>query len=290
MAKQLIVFFTILTLSTGFTLFHCTPGTTAPEFKEEIIVNGYLIVGHGVDTIYVSKSLAMDMSYFHDAAALSTDSIFITVNGRSYRLLEYDDKPGAYYLPKDSMVITPGFEYQLSIHVNNKTIRASTMAPEQVHIKSLNTDTSFCPYPDPEKSTRFQLSWDKTDFTAAYEISVISKQPHDLIDWGLEQFFEHRLERYDYDTLLAFPPVSDFPVGKNETSAEISWYAFCYYGDYTVKLYAIDDNLWDLASSSVVYMPQSSEFEQPVYRIEGGLGIFAAVSVDSVHIHVKRQE
>lgn len=279
-----------LLLCAVFLLTNCTTGLIEPEFKEEIIVNGYLIVGNGVDTIHVSKSLPIDEDYSYEAAAVSTDSVFISVDDRTFRLLEYDTKPGAYHLQKDSMTITPGKEYCLEVCVEGKTIHASTIAPEQIQIQGLNTDTSYYPYPDPDKSTRFQLSWNETDFTAAYEFSVIATPPYDLVDFGMDQLVENRLEEFDNDTLLAFWPVHDFPVSKFETSVEIPWFAFSYYGDYKIKLYAIDDNLWDLAASSVIYMPQSSEFEQPVYNVDRGLGIFAAVSVDSVHVHVKRQE
>jgi len=290
MHKQSISFLTVLSILTIFFMNQCTPGSTSPEFEEAFIVNGYLIVGLGVDSIFVSKSLSMDKEHAYNAAALSADSVLLSVDNISYRLLEYQNRPGAYYLPRDVLTVTPGKEYHLSVYIEDKTIRASTTAPDQIRIQSLNTDTTYYPYPDPEISTRFHLTWNATDYTAAYEISVIAHSHSDLIDWGLDQMTEHRLENYDNDTLRAFPPVSDFPVSVHETFTEVSWFAFCYYGDYTIKCYAIDENLWDLAASSVVYMPQSSEFEQPVYHLDGGLGIFAAVSVDSVHVHVKRQE
>ena len=290
MAKRLILFGLSLLLCGIFYITNCTQEPTAPKFQEEIIINGYLIVGHGVDTLHISKSLHINEEFSYAVAAVSTDSVFISVDNHAYRLLEYPRKPGAYYLSKDSITVTPGKKYDLIVHVDGKTLRASTIAPEQIRIQTLYPDTSYYPYPDPGKSARFTLTWEKTDYTAAYEVSVIAKPPYDLINWGLDQLVQHRLEMYDCDTLRAFWPVHDFPVGINETSVDISWFAFSYYGDYTIKLYAMDDNLWDLAASSSVYMPQSSEFEQPVYHIDGGLGIFAAVSVDSVHVYVKRQE
>ncbi|MCJ7813487.1 DUF4249 domain-containing protein [bacterium] len=270
-------------------LIHCTQEIISPEFIEEIIVNGYLIVGQGVDSIYVQKTLPIDADYSYDAASVSTDSIFISVDKQRFQLSEYTDKRGAYFLPKDSLIVTSGKTYNLEVFVDNKTIRASTMAPGQVHIQSLNADTSYYPYPDQSQGTRIQISWNPAEFTEAYELSVIAHPPYNLVNFGMSRIVEDRLDAFDGDTLKAFPPINDFPISKDETSIEISWYMFCYYGDYTIKLYAIDKNLWDMAVSSVLYMYQSSEFEQPIYNVEGGLGIFSAVSVDSVYVHVKRQ-
>lgn len=269
---------------------NCDQSIVLPEFIEEIVVNGYLIVGQGVDSVYVQKTLPIAESYSYDAASVSTDSIFISVDDRRYRLSEYGDKSGAYFLSSDSLIVTPGKTYHLEVTVDDKVVRASTTAPGPVEIQSLNVDTAIYPYPIQNQTTRFQISWDPADFAEAYELSVIAHPPYDLVDFGMDRIVKDHLDTFDGDTLKAFPPVNDFPVGKYETSVEIPWFVFCYYGDYTIKLYAADENLWDLSVSAVIYMYQSSEFEQPVYNVEGGIGIFSAVSVDSVHVHVKKQE
>ena len=268
----------------------CNKKPTSPELKEEIIINGYLYVGSGIDTVYISKSLNIESAYSNKASAVSTDSVFITVENKTFQLLEYENKPGAYYLPPDSLIITPGTRYHLKVQIGKKIIRASTIAPQQIQITSINTDTSYYPYPDPIKSNQFKISWSKSEFAAGYQIAVIAKPPYDLVDFGMEQLVEEHLKTADYDTMEAFPPVNNFPVSMFETSIDLMWIAFCYYGDYTIKIYAADQNLWDLTTSAVVYVKQSSEYEQPTCHIDGGYGIFAAVSVDSVNVYVKRQQ
>jgi hypothetical protein len=266
----------------------CSKEPTSPELKEEIIINGYLYVGSGVDTVYISKSLNIESPYSNEASAVSSDSVFITVGNKTFRLLEYEDKPGVYYLPSDSLIILPGKTYHFKAQIGKRTVSASTLAPEKIHINSINRDTSYYPYPDPTKSDQFKISWEKSELAAGYQIVVISKPPYNLVDFGMEKLVEERLKTVDYDTLKAFPTVNGFPVSLFETSIDLMWIAFCYYGDYTIKVYAADQNLWDLSTSAVVYVNQSSEYEQPTYHINGGYGIFAAVSVDSVHVFVKK--
>lgn len=286
--KRVLIYIVSLTMI-GF-LFHCTSTPVAPPYEDSIIVNAYLTVGKAIDSVRVARSLPLDESYSQTAASVSTDSIFITVDGHRFQLNEYQDHPGIYFLPADSHVVIAGSNYRLDINADGAEIHASTSAPGQVEITFLNTDTTYYPIPDPSLSEEFYLEWTTTDQTEAYEISVIARPPYELVDWGFDQMVEHRLEETNYDTLRAFEPVNDFPVSEFENSVEISWFAFNYYGDYTIKVYAIDENLWDLVASSGVYGPQSSQFEQPVYNVIGGLGIFAAVSVDSVHVHVLKQD
>jgi len=83
--------------------------------------------------------------------------------------------------------------------------------------------------------------------------------------------------------------VSNFVLGDQDSELEIPWFMFWYYGEYTLKLYAADQNLYDLSSSQVMYASQSSEYEQPNFNISGGIGIFSAISVDTIRIEVLRQ-
>ncbi len=271
-------------------LFQCRTSPTAPATREEIIISGYLVVGQGIDSVFVSRSLPITATYTRATAAVTADSVLLTVDGLRHRLLEYLACPGGYYLPRNVLTVTPGKTYHLEVHALGRTLRASAMAPEQVHITSCDPDTGIFPYPDTELSRRFNLAWTPTAHTAAYIISVIAKPPYELASFGMDNLVRERIKQFDGDTLRAFPPVRDLPVGKDGKSLEISWFAFPYYGDYTIKLYAADDALWDLATSAVVFLTQSSEFEQPVTNVEGGLGIFTAVSVDSVHAFVRKQE
>jgi len=75
------VMFAILFLTT------CSENPTSPESKEEIIINGYLYVGSGVDTVYISKSLNINSPYSNEASAVSSDSVFLTVDNKTFRLL-----------------------------------------------------------------------------------------------------------------------------------------------------------------------------------------------------------
>jgi len=268
-----IYFFVLITLN-------CTTEPSEPIFKEQVIVNAYLYVDKGIDSVFVSKSLGIEEPYSYEKAAVNTADVFISVDNKTYQLFEYIEKPGAYYLPYDSLVVTAGKEYRLEIHVGEKIVRANTTAPAQVQIDSINTDTTD------HLGTQFELFWHKTDWAAGYLVSAIAKSTSELVDLGA--IGDARLGMFDDDTLKAFPQIMNFPVNELDTLFQMPWFMFWYYGESNVKLYAIDQNLFDLSTSPSMFQPQSSEFEQPTYHVDGGIGIFAAVSVDSVQVYVRR--
>jgi len=265
-----------------FVLINCVNEPSTPIFEEQIIINAYLYVGQGVDSVYISRTLKINEQYTYDKAAVIGADVMLSVDNQSYQLYEYSNKPGAYFLPADSLIVTPGKEYFLKIESENKIIQASTKAPNPVKINRISTDTTE------HLGPQFELFWDKVANAAGYIISTKAKSTKELVDLGA--IGEHRLEMVDYDTLKAFPNVVNFPATDLDTLFQLPWFMFWYYGEYTVKLYAIDQNLLDLATSPSIYQPQSSEFEQPIYHINGGIGILAAVSVDSLIVYVNKPD
>jgi len=267
----------------------CGPGATGPEFEEFLIVSGYLMVGHGIDSLFVSRNISVYEIYTDEKAAVTADSVCIDTEGKSWRLEEYAGRKGVYHLPADSLIVTPGKTYGLRVYAGAHFVRASTLAPDSISIISLSTDTTTFPYPNPLLGQPVTISWTASDSAAGYDISVIARTHRQLVEIGFEDLIQQALAMNDFDTLGTFPPVRDIPVGLSTTSLTIFWDSFYYYGDYTIKVYAVDANFWELAASGVMYQGQSSEYDQPVYTMEGGYGIFAAVSVDSAHVHILKQ-
>ena len=284
MVKSLV--YSLFILLAGLLFWQCQATIADPEIETVYIVNAYLYTGRSIDSVFISRNTDVMQPYTYEGAAVTADSVIIIANGHRFRLEEHHSRRGAYYLPADSHLVTPGFTYGLRVHIGSHLVSAETVAPDTVAITDQTVDTTYFPYPNPFRAKTIRVSWAPADFAAGYDISVICRTPRQLVDIGFEHLIAQLLEQNDYDTLGTFPPVRDFPVADTETSSEIFWDSFYYYGDYTIKVYAVDNNLWDLASSNIVYQGQDSEYEQPAYNIEGGYGLFAALSVDSTHVHI----
>ncbi|MFQ6618964.1 MAG: DUF4249 family protein, partial [Fidelibacterota bacterium] len=142
-------------------------------FQEEIVVSAYLYVGSGIDSLFLNRSMDIGLEYTPEAAAISNAIVKVSVDGRTYQLLEYDEPPGVYFLPEDSLVIESGKLYELEAIVGDKTIRASTLAPDPIHIDSLKVGNSHLRssfYLGP----KFTIYWSETEGAEGYLIATIS--------------------------------------------------------------------------------------------------------------------
>jgi hypothetical protein len=273
--KQFLLFYLIL-----IAINACYEPPTKPQFKETIILSGYLYVGQSVDSIFVRKSLPIGIPYSNTRAAVSGAIVTLKTNSQQFSLSEYPEYPGVYFVPAEEHVVSAGETYEINVQAGNHQVQASTIAPEQISINLLSDNQrSYLGSP-------FKIIWNQVEGAKGYLVTTIADPPYDN-----RVHIEGFLDSTDVieDSLTAFSPVSNFSMGDRDLFLEIPWFMFWYYSDYTIKVYAADQNLYDLSSSQVMYAAQSSEYEQPNYNIRGGIGIFSAVSVDSVRVKVLRQ-
>ena len=70
------------------------------------------------------------------------------------------------------------------------------------------------------------------------------------------------------------------------------WFAVAYGGRHLFKVYALDQNWYDYTRTNRAENPgfagglAGDSFERPLFRIEGGIGLFGSASVDSVGFFV----
>jgi len=277
MIRKLIILFII----TGCCFTNCINEPTDTEFEEEIIVRAYLYTGSSIDSVHISKSIKIGEIYSPGEAAVTGAGVSISVDNVSYQLSEYGDKPGVYYLPLNYIRVTPGKTYHLEAQVGDKLISASTTAPDFVQIVRVNLpETEYLGKP-------FEVFWRGGEGAAGYILSVKARSSAELVE--LSSFMEHALEETEFDTTEFFPPVNNFPVQIHESNFQIPWPMFWYYGDYTLTIYAVDKNFFDFSTSFTVLEAQSSFYEKPPSHIQGGIGIFAALSRASEWVKVKRE-
>jgi len=132
--KRLIVFLTIITATA------CYEPPTKPEFKDTLILGAYLYVGQPVDSIFLGKSLPIGVPYSDARAAVQDAQITLSRGSKHYVLSEYDQHPGVYYLPADSLIIEASESYDIDVRFADHHLRASTTAPGQIslQLKSAN--------------------------------------------------------------------------------------------------------------------------------------------------------
>ena len=278
-------FIMLTVLLTGM-LISCSTHSLDPDYEEQLILTGYLYTGQPIDSITIARTFPFDTKYDRVEGMVSDATVLIATTIEEYRLQEYPEKPGVYFLPDTSVRVTAGQEYRIEVQYGEHRLLASTTAPEQVEIEKINTDS--LQFLDPGQ--KFRLSWNLVDGADAYVLSSIAsptpRSPYAgrLADYGEEGVMEYQLAQFHGDTLRAFPAVSPYGVDGIEDQVEFPWFMFNWYGNYTIKLYAVRDEMMDIIISS----QQADTFEPPADNVDGGLGIFTAMSVDSIGVCVYR--
>ena len=161
--------------------WQCDATITDPKLETVYIINAYLETGKGIDSVFISRNVNVLQPYNYNAAAVTADSVTLYAEGRKFLLQEYTARRGAYFLPADSHLVTPGFHYSLRVYIGSNVISAETLAPDTIAITGLTTDSTYFPYPDPFKATPVRVSWTPAPFAEGYDISVISRTHKQLV-------------------------------------------------------------------------------------------------------------
>lgn len=102
------------------------------------------------------------------------------------------------------------------------------------------------------------------------------------------------LDEEDYEEFVR--NISSPPILPTETSVRLPWFAIYFHGRYKIKIFAVDRNWYDLARS----VPElagggggafggntGDNFRKPIFNVNGGIGLFGSVSMDSVGFFVR---
>jgi len=280
MKRNITIFLMLTLLGIG-----CSENGVEPANNEQIVVSGYLYTGQPIDSVKLSRTFGIHDQYNSKDAAFSGAKVTISTEDQMYALKEYAYKKGAYYLPDTSVKVIPGKTYQLEVKAGEHELYAETIAPQPVKITKLNADTlAFL-----DEQQRFILQWDSNADPAGYLITsqAIPKPlpPYSdrLGDFKADGIVDFQLAQFDGDTLDAFNPHSSYGMDGLETSAELPWFMFSWYGEYQVKLYVMNKELMDVLTGG-----QGNTLKPLKSNISGGLGIFTAVSMDTTRVFVKR--
>jgi len=282
MKRTIILMLTLTLIWTA-----CSENSMEPDYHEEIVVSAYLFTGQPIDSVRLTRTFDIKARYNADDAAVSGADVTISDDENVYQLSEYSNVKGVYYLLDRSVRVQPDITYTLNVEYGNHKLMATTTAPAPIEITHLPADTLT--FLDLEQ--KFSLEWSGGEGSEGYWITTVAT-PHPsspyserLVDFQEPAIVDFQLAQFDGDTLEAFSPVSGHGMdGVMGTSADLPWFMFSWYGEYQLTLYAVEQEYLDVLTS----MNQTDTFEDPLYNVFGGLGLFTAVSADTVQLYVKR--
>lgn len=291
----------------------CSEQPTEPNFETRLVVNGFLKLGSGVDSVTVSRTIPIGQKFDLSISRVSDALVQIRpAGGRWQQLLPYPPQPapdgsgnvtaqigGVYYLPVDSLRIAAGVTYELRATALGQTVTAQTTVPGQIEILEMNRGSNFGERPlffsgdtveyvsgasfaDPPFFTVF---WEHVPTVTIYRVIADADSgdfAHLIRDTTtaaniFKEDLEEREEPFGFN--LAYDPQLQ------PMKARIIWLYFYYYGWHTMRVLATD------AAYARYMQGQFSEGqinETPRTNVQGGFGVFASYSETRFRVYVKK--
>lgn len=287
----------------------------APEFLDVLVIDAVLIVDQYHPTIKLSRTLAPGEPFNQETAA----EVRATVNIASSELVlhyrDVPDQPGVYETAR-GFPIQPETEYRLTVQtMRGETLTARTLTPARFpvdqwvlldptgtyELRQLQTfaDAGDSVYFQPENQIHYAEGLIEARFAPGgaanfaalgYQLALFSIDPG--ADYVIDPPF---FEDDDFEDL---PNNGSSPIlNVDDGRVRLPWFGIYFEGRHKYKVFVLDQNWYDLVRSTPVNGgglgfggnagdPQ----DNPIFHVEGGIGLFGSAAADSVGFYILPEE
>ncbi|HEY3294831.1 MAG TPA: DUF4249 family protein [bacterium] len=265
--------FVLLALTLSLLVYWGCDVNRQNEYQEQLVLQGQMIVGYP-PTVRLTHTVPIgEASEEYDVGVAGADvrmRIGTDSNSVDYRMTEYSSRgwPG-YYTLNNGHRVTPGVHYAITVAVRGDTLRAETVAAGRMFLLYQNEDTVVCGSP-----TALVLRWRPDSLASGYYVLVDNMEfnyEDNPVDCNINPF--------------ATSSASNWSVSHRDDSLQVPWVMLRYRGRHEAIIFSCDRALWDY--SYTAYYGQTENY--PVSNVQGGLGLFSAVGVDTAYFYLTDQ-
>jgi len=302
MKKTLLYIYVSLWIVLGL-LAGCTERTDSSLFAPsagELVIDATLLVGKTFPVVYLSETVAANET--SPFAGRSIDGAIVRIVGPG-TVMGYDNTGLGEYVPLADSLVQERTTYRIEVLTpDGRTLTATTTTPANFRIKRwvLLDDTgqnvvrdieAFCDCPgdfgiyDRNELTYSQgllEGWFDPTRQPGYQVGLFSLDPDSPLI--IDPDFIDEEDLADLERQNASPAL-EVPDGE----IRLPWFAIFFEGRYKIKVYTLDRNWYDYVRS----IPQGGfgfggnagdNFPEPIFHVEGGIGLFGSAAVDSVGV------
>jgi len=245
------------------------------DYREQIVLEGSLYIEHPL-SVRLTHTVSIYQYYDNSQAGVSGADVRIWADGREFVLLEDTLRPGTYCLPADSYLVTPGTAYEIRAQIGELVITGRTdSAAAPLHIDSTNLPSwrdsvsmDSIEYGD----TEFYLHWNPDPRNEGYVIIIENLEP----DW-----FEDDRQVSGNNGM----PSTNVWLWqqRNLQDLRLPWIVLTSTGRYRIRVLSCDRPAFEYLTTS--YLGYALNYPQS--NVEGALGVFCAVGVDTAYFYLK---
>lgn len=250
-----------------------------PEFnyQEDLILQGYLIVGEPINDISLRRTLPLNVAYNAEQSTVSDANIIISDGINNYELTFNPETLKYEYL--GDFVVQEEVEYTIEVTTpDNRTLTGTTKTPVQNEWVQLLETPLYFPIDSLNPPNTDRIFWDNKKVNQ--QSVTLTVKCLDTLNYGIyldppTMELNRRIERpwrSDFDFL---DPVEFVVLPGSAESTPVVWSSFKFYGLHELAVYSNDFN-W--SRWSIQYYRQ--EYIELLSSIEGdGYGVFGSASV-----------
>ncbi len=286
----------------------CGKATVEPQnasYEPRLVIEGFLTSGKNVDRIFITRNFKVDTDLNNynlipnpdDTEVIITDLASGQKYPLSFYLNELEDITEAYWRNEgEQLSIQSGNSYQLDVSaiIKGKTLiaTAQTTVPEgDFRINSINyAQMAYRQKNENGNLMKFELRYQRSPGTGFYFTAIQAQNP------TLDSFiYDNPYGEVKPEDVNLIDDAFNYEVANHtQTSAGISmialgWNEFNFYDDYTIIMYAADENYKDFFFTYRNVMEMDGNFHEARFNIEGdGIGVFGSMVADTVTCRVTR--
>ncbi|MDR8393138.1 DUF4249 domain-containing protein [Aliifodinibius sp. S!AR15-10] len=269
------------------------------QYQEYYAVEAYLIAGHQMPSVWVTKTTSIDDFFYWDSVGVSNANVQVRLLSNDHAVSEsygfMHGNHGKYY-PADSVIVKSNRWYQLKVDLpGGDVIVAETFVPGtfktvkqpkpaylyqgEVPIEIVSTRSSF-----PGRQTY-------------YYITVNAENP---VENKLTPFYRDLVNRngefikaYIKNT-IGITNEESYQTNKDgNIIIRVPWAAIAFYGQNDIVINAIDDNIYDFLRSQngqrdARLSVSLGEIQNIRYNVDGGIGIFGSMASVVSRVEIKK--
>ena len=271
-----------------------------PSENNTVVVEAVLIVGSPLPHISLRRTAAPDETYDRTDFTLPSARVSILQGDAVFAYSDDPAQPGRYIPPAGSPSVAPNTAYNLEVILDNEpTVRATTTTPARIHIdhialvdydnldrelRRLKLFSSGDPYSAPENQLEYiagalvvQIQSEKQ--SVSHQFSMLNLERDSELLFNL---FDDEEDEEDKPERRATSPL----IRAQDDQIYMPWEGINYAGRHKVKLFAVDQNWFDLVRTDNVNADRGAGeagqgFQRPLFHVENGIGLFASAAVDS---------
>jgi len=280
----------------------------APSEAGTAVVEAVLIVGEALPPVRLRQTVAPGEMYEVAATALTGAEVAIRSDGQAYAYAADPDSPGQYLPPAGAPVVAPATSYELvAVTGDAAAVRAETRTPPRMRIDAVvllddeqvdgeyreagelrlaaSPDEMYGAAENQLEYTRviMEVHLESGGEAPAYQFGVRNLELNSPLLIDSEWLEDEDLERRETSPLLR---------AGDDGEIYLPWDGIYYAGRHLVKLYAVDENWFDLVRTDNLDVEREAGeagqgFQRPLFHVENGIGLFASACVDSFGFFVR---